>query len=89
MRKPENKKVVVVGAQISTSLGHGMEKSWAAAAAGKSGIDWLTRFDCGDYPAKAVGEIPDFDPLAYDFLTERDVYLWNAGFIPLTMALDG
>jgi len=87
MRKPDNKRVVVVGSQISTSLGHGMEESWAAAAAGKSGIDWLTRFDCGDYPAKAVGEIPDFDPLAYDFLTERDVYLWNAAFIPLTMAL--
>ncbi|MBW2278340.1 MAG: beta-ketoacyl-[acyl-carrier-protein] synthase family protein, partial [Deltaproteobacteria bacterium] len=54
---------------------------------GESGIGWLTRFDAGSYEAKAVGEIPDYDPLSYDFLTERDVYLWNAQFIPLTMAL--
>lgn len=87
MRKPDNKRVVVVGAEVSTSLGHGIERTWERAAAGESGIGWLTRFDAGDYPAKAVGEIPDWDPLAYDFLSERDVYLWNAGFIPMTMAL--
>jgi 3-oxoacyl-[acyl-carrier-protein] synthase II len=87
MRKPENRRVVVVEMEISTALGHGLERSWERAARGESGIDWLTRFDAGSYEAKAVGEIPDYDPLAYDFLTERDVYLWNAGFIPLTMSL--
>jgi len=87
MKKPENKRVVVVGAEVSTSLGHGLEKTWRRAVEGESGIGWLTRFDPGDYAARAVGEIPDFDPLAYDFLSERDVYLWNASFIPMTMAL--
>jgi 3-oxoacyl-[acyl-carrier-protein] synthase II len=87
MRKPENHRVVVVAAEVSTSLGHGLEKSWARAKAGESGIGWLTRFDAGSYAAKAVGEIPDYDPLAYGFLTERDVYFWNARFIGLTMAL--
>ncbi len=87
MRKPENKRVVVVASEISTPLAHGLEKTWERAVAGESGIGWLTRFDAGSYPVKAVGEIPDFDPLAYDFLTERDVYLWNARFIPMTMAL--
>jgi 3-oxoacyl-[acyl-carrier-protein] synthase II len=87
MRKPENHRVVVVAAEVSTSLGHGLEKSWRRARAGESGIGWLTRFDAGSYAAKAVGEIPDYDPLAYDFLSERDVYFWNAKFIGLTMVL--
>ena len=87
MRKPENNRVAVVAMEVSTSLGHGLERSWERARRGESGVRWLTRFDAGSYPAKAVGEIPDYDPLAYDFLTERDVYFWNASFIPLTMAL--
>ncbi|MCP4599600.1 MAG: beta-ketoacyl-ACP synthase II [Proteobacteria bacterium] len=87
MKKPENKRVVVVGYELSTSLGHGFDKTWTRAVAAESGIGWLTRFDSGSYPVKAAGEIPDYDPLAYDFLTERDVYLWNARFIPMTMVL--
>lgn len=87
MRKPENNRVFVVGYEISTALGHGFATSWRRAAAGESGVRWLTRFDPGSYPAKAVGEIPDFDPLAYEFLSERDVHFWNARFIPMTMAL--
>lgn len=87
MRKPENRRVVVVEMEISTALGHGLDKTWERAVRGESGIGWLTRFDAGSYEAKAVGEIPDYDPLAYDFISERDVYLWNARFIPLTMAL--
>ncbi|MDD5307407.1 MAG: beta-ketoacyl-[acyl-carrier-protein] synthase family protein [Deltaproteobacteria bacterium] len=87
MKAPANRRVVVVGYEVSTSLGHGFARTWARAKAGESGIGWLTRFDAGAYPVKSVGEIPDFDPLAYDFLTERDVYFWNARFIPLTMAL--
>ena len=87
MKAPLNRKVVVAGYEIFSCLGSGLDKSWERAKRGESGINWLTRFDSGSYPAKAVGEIPDFDPLAYDFLTERDVYLWNAGFIPMTMAV--
>lgn len=87
MKAPLNRRVVVVGYEVSTSLGHGLAKTWERAIQGESGIDWLTRFDAGSYLAKAVGEIPDFDPLAYEFLTERDVYFWNARYIPMTMAL--
>lgn len=87
MKRPDNKRVVVVGYEASTSLGHGFGRTWERAKAGECGIGWLTRFDAGSYPVKAVGEIPDFDPLAYDFLTERDIHFWNARFIPMTMAL--
>jgi 3-oxoacyl-[acyl-carrier-protein] synthase II len=73
--------------EVSTALGHGIGSTWANARQGKSGVGWLTRFDAGSYPAKAVGEIEDYDPLSYSFLSERDVYHWDAKFIPLTMAL--
>ncbi|MDJ0761567.1 MAG: beta-ketoacyl-ACP synthase II [Myxococcota bacterium] len=87
MRKPENKRVVVVGYEISTALGHGFDNTWQQAVAGESGVGWLTRFDAGSYPVKTAGEIPDYDPLQYSFLTERDIYLWDAKYIPMTMAL--
>jgi 3-oxoacyl-[acyl-carrier-protein] synthase II len=87
MKRPDNKRVVVVSYEVSTALGHGFERTWARAKAGDCGVGWLTRFDAGSYPVKAVGEIPDFSPLAYDFLTERDIHFWNARFIPMTMAL--
>jgi 3-oxoacyl-[acyl-carrier-protein] synthase II len=87
MKKPDNKRVVVVEYETSTSLGHGFDATWARAKAGESGIGLITRFDTRDYPVKTAGEIPDYDPLAYDFISEREVYLWNAQFVPMTMAL--
>ena len=87
MKKPENHRVVVCGCEVSTALGHGLKNTFARAEAGESGIRFLTRFDPGNYGVKAAGEIPDFNPSAYDFLTDRELHLWHAGFIPLTMAL--
>ena len=87
MRRPENRRVVVVGCEVSTALGHGLEKTFSRAKNSESGIDWLSRFDAGSYGVKVAGEIPDFDPLAYEFLTERELHFWHAGFIPITMAL--
>ncbi len=34
-----------------------------------------------------VGEIPDWDPLALDFVDAKEVYNWNAAFVILTMAV--
>ena len=87
MRKPQNRRVVVIGCEVSTSLGHGIERSWARAVNAESGIGWLSRFDPGSYGVKVAGEIPDFSPLTYDFITERELHFWHAGFIPLIMAL--
>jgi 3-oxoacyl-[acyl-carrier-protein] synthase II len=87
MRKPENRRVVVVGCEVSTPLGHGLDTSWTRAVRCESGIGWLSRFDAADYAVKVAGEIPDFDPLSYDFITERERHFWHAEFIPLVMAL--
>lgn len=87
MRRPENRRVVVVGCDVSTALGHGLEATFSRAKNCESGIDWLSRFDAGSYGVKVAGEIPDFDPQAYDFLNERELHFWHADFIPITMAL--
>ncbi len=87
MKKPENHRVAVCGCEVSTALGHGLDKTFTRAAAGESGIGILTRFDSGSYSVKTVGEIPDFNPSSYDFLTDRELHLWYAGFVPLVMAL--
>ncbi len=87
MRAPKNHRVVVSACEVSTALGHGMEKTFSRAAAGESGVRRLTRFNPDGYGVKVAGEIPDFNPASYEFLTDRELHLWHARFIPLVMAL--
>jgi len=87
MKQPENRRVVVVGYEIATPLGYGLDKTWNRAIKGDSGIDWITRVDVGEYPCQAVGEIPELDFSQYDFLPPRVLQNWFSQFIPLSMAL--
>ena len=59
------RRVVVTGIGLVTPLGSGIEKTWAALCAGKSGVRRITRFDCTGYPSQIAGEVPDFDPAQY------------------------
>ncbi len=59
------RRVVVTGMGLVTPLGTGLEKTWKALCAGKSGIGRITRFDPADYPCQIAGEVPDFDPAAF------------------------
>jgi len=59
------RRVVVTGMGLVTPLGTGLEKTWKALCAGKSGIGRITRFDPTDYPCQIAGEVPDFDPAAF------------------------
>ena len=59
------RRVVVTGMGLVTPLGTGLEKTWKALCAGKSGIARITRFDPTDYPCQIAGEVPDFDPAAF------------------------
>ncbi|MGH7209038.1 MAG: beta-ketoacyl-ACP synthase II [Nitrospiraceae bacterium] len=59
------RRVVVAGMGLITPLGTGLEKTWKALCAGKSGIVRITRFDPTDYPCQIAGEVPDFDPAAF------------------------
>ena len=55
---------VITGLGIVSPIGIGIEKFWAAATAGKSGIGPPTLFDASKLPeeCRAVGEILDFNP---------------------------
>jgi len=56
---------VITGLGIVSPIGVGVDKFWAAAKAGKSGIRTPTLFDASKLPAdcRIVGEVPDFNPL--------------------------
>ena len=58
---------VITGLGIVSPIGVGVEKFWAAAKAGKSGIRTPTLFDSSKLPpdCRMVGEVTDFDPLAW------------------------
>lgn len=59
------KRVVVTGLGLVTPLGTGVEKTWSALCAGKSGIRRITTFDPTGYPSQIAGEVTDFDPAQY------------------------
>ena len=86
MRAPKNRRVLVVGYAAATPLGATLTDTWRRAVNGESGLGIVTRCKV-DSPAHIVGEIPDYDPSALPFTTEREVYNWNAAFVVLTMAV--
>ena len=52
-------------------LGIGVDASWQAACAGKSGIGEITRFDATDFPTKIAGEVKGFN--AEDFIAKKQI----------------
>jgi 3-oxoacyl-[acyl-carrier-protein] synthase II len=86
MKAAKNRRVYVVGYGAATALGKTFADTWRRAEAGKAGFRRLTRCKA-DPRASVVGEIPDWDPGAYDFVTAREAHNWNAAFVILTMAV--
>ncbi len=64
------KRVVVTGLGLITPLGIGVEESWSALCAGKSGIAEITRFDASDFNTKIAGEVKGFQ--AEDYLPKKE-----------------
>ncbi|HXN06994.1 MAG TPA: beta-ketoacyl-ACP synthase II [Nitrospiria bacterium] len=64
-RQIPKRRVVVTGVGLVTPLGIGVEKTWEALIAGKSGAGKITRFDASDYPVQIAAEVKDFDPALY------------------------
>ncbi len=71
MRQILDRRVVVTGLGLVTSLGTGVEKNWEALMAGRSGIAPITSFDVSDFPTKIAGEVKDFNP--EDWIDKRDI----------------
>ncbi len=57
------RRVVVTGLGLLTPLGWGVETSWSALLAGKSGAGRISRFDPTDYACQVACEVPRVDGL--------------------------
>jgi 3-oxoacyl-[acyl-carrier-protein] synthase II len=55
------RRVVVTGLGLVTPLGWGVEASWSALLAGKSGAGRITSFDPADYACQVACEVPRLD----------------------------
>ena len=66
----EQRKVVVTGLGIVSSLGNSVEDFWQALLDGRSGIGRVTRFDASAYPTQVGGEVRDFNPA--DFMDPKE-----------------
>jgi len=86
MKAPKNRRVFVVGYGAATPLGKTFDKTWQRAIDGQAGFRRLTRCQT-DSRANVVGEIPDWDPNALDFIDRKEAYNWNADYVFLTMAV--
>jgi 3-oxoacyl-[acyl-carrier-protein] synthase II len=60
-----NRRVVVTGLGLVTPVGNSLESTWAALAAGKSGADFIKKFDTEKFPVRFACEVKDFNPLDY------------------------
>ena len=66
-----NRRVVVTGIGLVSSLGIGTEPNWAGICEGKSGVGPVTKFDATQFATRIAGEVKHFDPLR--FIDKKDV----------------
>jgi len=59
------RRVVVTGVGLISSVGTGTEEVWSALKRGDSGIGPITQFDTASFTTRIAGEVKNFDPLAY------------------------
>ena len=76
----------MVGYGAATALGKTFDQTWERAVGGQAGFRRLTRCQT-ESRANVVGEIPDWDPSALDFVDRKDASNWNADYVFLTMAV--
>ena len=65
------RRVVVTGVGLVSSLGIGTTATWEALCAGRSGITGITHFDASAFASRIAGEVKSFDPL--QFIERKDV----------------
>ncbi len=77
------RRVVVTGLGLVCPVGVGVEESWQALVAGKSGIGPITQYDASTYPTKIAGEVRGFEP--EKFMDRKEVRR-NDRFIQFALA---
>ena len=78
-----NRRVVVTGMGLVTPVGIGVEDSWSAICAGKSGVSEITQFDASAYQTRIAAEVKGFN--AEDFMAKKEAKR-NELFISYAMA---
>ncbi len=71
MMMKHNRRVVVTGMGVVSSIGIGWKAFWQSLLAGRSGITPISGFDTSGYDRKVAGEVKDFR--AEDFLGKAQV----------------
>lgn len=84
MRAPQNRRVFVTGYGAATPLGNTFASTWQAAEAGRAGFRRLSRCETTSR-SNVVGEIPDWNPQDFDYVTRKEASIWDAAYVFLTM----
>ncbi len=67
----DNRRVVITGIGLVSSLGIGTEANWAALCAGTSGVATISKFDASAFATRIASEVKGWDPLR--FIDKKDV----------------
>jgi 3-oxoacyl-[acyl-carrier-protein] synthase II len=59
------RRVVITGLGVLSAVGLNVEENWSNILAGKSGIDYITKFDTEPFSVKFGGELKGFDVTEY------------------------
>ncbi|HOW88357.1 MAG TPA: beta-ketoacyl-ACP synthase II [Candidatus Omnitrophota bacterium] len=65
MTSPKNRRVVITGLGVVSSIGFGKEAFWDSLIKGRSGVSNIAAFDTTQFTTHFAGEIKNFDPSAY------------------------
>ncbi|TJX65198.1 beta-ketoacyl-[acyl-carrier-protein] synthase II [Soehngenia saccharolytica] len=60
-----DRRVVITGLGAVSPVGIGKDSFWESLTSGKSGIDYITKFDTDNFDVKIGAEVKDFDPTLY------------------------
>lgn len=80
------RRVVVTGMGIISSLGLTIEESWKNILAGKSGISDITDFDASEFSVRFAGGVQNFEPT--EFVSPKDVKKMDISLIYGVAAAD-
>ncbi len=61
----ELKRVVITGMGAITPLGNSVDEFWRNIIAGKSGVDFITKFDTTNFKTTFAAEVKNFNPANY------------------------
>src|SRR5437016_10943420 len=65
-----NRRVVVTGLGLVTPVGNSVEMTWSALLQGRSGADYIKKFDPERFAARFACEVKNFNPL--DFIEKKE-----------------